>query len=384
MANEEKNITPNVFDGFEAFSKNLVAGDESNSDLEGSTAKEIDPSELMKEVEKEVKEEANKTDDTKKDDAEGVEDTVKKEDTIKDDDTVKDDVKKDTTDDGDLSEYESDIASFLQGKLSEELDIKFPDEDKFESIKDVVDYISDAVAEASIPEYASDDVKKLDEYVRNGGTIADFAQAVKEDKNVDNYNIENETDQKEVIKELLGIKGYDDAQIKRALTRYEDAGVLAEEAEDSLDLLKKYKVKEKERLLENAKKQSEHVKQEQQKFFSNVESTINNIDSIRGIKISSREKQDLLDYIFKPDENGITKYQKDYSSDIKNLLESAYFTKKGDVLIDTIKKDASSKAYKELHQKLKANKDKRTFGSRNQRQGENSDTIGLLSKVLLN
>lgn len=62
------------------------------------------------------------------------------------------------------------------------------------------------------------------------------------------------------------------------------------------------------------------------------------MDSIYGIDIPEKDKKALLEYIFKPDADGITRYQKDYAKSLKNLITSAYFTMKGDTLIDIAKK----------------------------------------------
>ena len=62
----------------------------------------------------------------------------------------------------------------------------------------------------------------------------------------------------------------------------------------------------------------------------------------------------MLNYIFKADANGRTQYQKDYSKSVKNLIESAYFTMKGDLLIDTAKKLGTSSAIKNLKNSLRS------------------------------
>ncbi|UVX33493.1 MAG: hypothetical protein [Bacteriophage sp.] len=66
------------------------------------------------------------------------------------------------------------------------------------------------------------------------------------------------------------------------------------------------------------------------------------MDSIYGIEIPEKDKRALLEYIFKPDAEGVTKYQKDYAKSLKNLITSAYFTMKGDSLI-TIAKQKGKK-----------------------------------------
>lgn len=77
--------------------------------------------------------------------------------------------------------------------------------------------------------------------------------------------------------------------------------------------------------------------QRQQKFFDDVVGEIKSLDNIRGIKIPAKDKKELLAYIFKADASGKTQYQKDYSKSVKNLIESAYFTMRGDTLLDAAK-----------------------------------------------
>jgi hypothetical protein len=78
--------------------------------------------------------------------------------------------------------------------------------------------------------------------------------------------------------------------------------------------------------------------------------------------MSAKEKRELLDYIFKPEADGRTKYQKDYAKDYKNLIESAYFTMRGDSLLSKVANKATSQAARVLQDKL-ASKGRRTKNS---------------------
>jgi stalled ribosome rescue protein Dom34 len=233
--------------------------------------------------------------------------------------------------------------------------------------------------------YASPEIERLNAFVTDGGRLEDYYNTVKPggiDPEV--LDTTSDADLKVAIKEKLLLQGYKDDRIKKMISRYEDSDILQDEGEDAVEFLKDYKISEKERLLENTRKQAEQVKNQQQKFYSSVESNIKDLESIRGIKVSGRDKQDLLDYIFKPDSTGVTKYQRDYMSDVKNLIESAYFTKQGDKLINTAKQVGTSDAYKDLHQKLKANKGKRSSGAASQDDSDSSESLtNLLGKHLL-
>ena len=98
-------------------------------------------------------------------------------------------------------------------------------------------------------------------------------------------------------------------------------------------MLKEYNEKEEQKLLEFQKNEAERIKNEQHMFINNVEESVKGLETIRGVPVTSKERQELIDYILKSDSSGMTQYQKDYMSDINNLVESAYFTKNGQTLL---------------------------------------------------
>lgn len=262
--------------------------------------------------------------------------------TDKDNDTVDEKGEEDDIDSDDGTTSEELIVNFFDS-LSEQLgwsDVE--DEDKPKTAEDLIEYFKDVIEENSIPQYASEEVEKLDEFVRNGGNLKDYF-SIDADIDLDNIEVEdNEINQKLVVKEFLKEKGFSAKQIDKKITKYEDAGILEDEAVDALEALKDIKAERKEKLLEEQQKSAREAQKQQQTFFNNVVSEIKGMDSIYGIEIPEKDKRALLEYIFKPDAEGVTKYQKDYAKSLKNLITSAYFTMKGDSLI-TIAKQKGKK-----------------------------------------
>jgi len=388
-------MAENVFEGFEALDD--IAGmfinkPGSKKPEEPNEIPEVDPNEIINEGE-----EDNDNNDSESE-KEASEDNVKNEsdDEESDDEATSDEGSEDDTGEGEeesedeksedsLSEFEPDITSFLQKRLEEEIGIEFSNDIKIESIGDLVQYLDTIVEEASKPKFANDEMAKLNSFIEEGGKLEDYIKIGPAELDLETIDLENENNQKQVVRELLQAKGYSEERIKKTLIRYEDAGVLEDEAQDAVELLKDYKEKDKQKLLDDTKKTKQLQLEQQQKFVSNVQEIVNDMDSIRGIKISSGEKKELLDYIFRPGADGMTQYQKDYASDIKNLIESAYFTKKGDALIERAQKKASSEANRQLHQKLKANKQKRQKGSGSGSISQKSNSgLSALSKALMN
>lgn len=262
--------------------------------------------------------------------------------TDKDNDTVDEKGEEDNIDSDDGTTSEELIVNFFDS-LSEQLgwsDVE--DEDKPKTAEDLIEYFKDVIEENSAPQYASEEVEKLDEFVRNGGNLKDYF-SIDADIDLDNIEVEdNEINQKLVVKEFLKEKGFSAKQIDKKITKYEDAGILEDEAVDALEALKDIKAERKEKLLEEQQKSAREAQKQQQTFFNNVVSEIKGMDSIYGIEIPEKDKRALLEYIFKPDAEGVTKYQKDYAKSLKNLITSAYFTMKGDSLI-TIAKQKGKK-----------------------------------------
>ena len=269
---------------------------------------------------------------------------------------TEEEIEKESEEETEEDEVESKQVSALFDAIAEELEWDFDEEDEEEkpkTVEELVKYFKEVIEEQSTPEYASEDVAKLDEFVRNGGKLEDYF-SITPDIDVDNVDIENENEQKIVLRELLARKGYSDKQIAKKIERFEDAGVLEDEARDAVEELQEIVAKEKEELLEQQRIKKEEMVQRQQKFFDDVVGEIKSLDNIRGIKIPAKDKKELLAYIFKADASGKTQYQKDYSKSVKNLIESAYFTMRGDTLLDAAKKQGTSSAIKNLKNSLRS------------------------------
>ena len=82
--------------------------------------------------------------------------------------------------------------------------------DLFPSHDKDTDWVRDLISENSTPEYSSEEVKNLDEYVKNGGKFEDYYNRAQEGIDLDHIKIENEEDQRAVVREYLKKTGYTD------------------------------------------------------------------------------------------------------------------------------------------------------------------------------
>lgn len=276
----------------------------------------------------------------------------------------------DDTEDVDPTESKGVMAFF--DAFADSLGWDVEEENKPDSIEGLVDYIKDLVEENSKPEYANEQIKQLDAYVKNGGNFTDFYNNMSHVASYDNLDIEDEANQKTVVRDYLRASGYTDEQISKKIERYEDADMLYDEATDAHERLKEIKQRE----LEEQQRQQDEYRLAQEKqtraFYETVTGTVNSLTNIRGIQIPQQDRKALLDYIFKTNADGKTQYELDYAQDpSKNLIESAYFTMKGNTLLSEATKNGESSATKKLKSMLRhSSKNHTTYNVNEEKQSQ--------------
>lgn len=239
--------------------------------------------------------------------------------------------------------------------ISEKLGWEFDEnEEKPNTIESLIDYFQNIIEEESKPTYASEEVEQLDNFVKQGGKLQDYLK-IDAEIDLDGIDLEDEGSQKIIVKALLKEKGFSQKQIDKKISKYEDAGLLEDEAQDALEDLKEIRQQKKEQLLADQEKAFKQYKKQQQEFYDNVVAEIKDLKNIRGISIPEKDKRELIDYIFKPGADGKTKYQSDYiKGGVKNLIESAYFTKNADKLIQAAKREGNNSAIDKFKQSLRS------------------------------
>lgn len=265
---------------------------------------------------------------------------------------------------------EENVVTNFFDAMAEKLNWEFEeDEDKPKSVDELINYFQNVIEENSKPEYSSEEVEALDNFVKQGGDLKKYL-TIDAELDLDDIDIEDEANQKLVVKQLLKEKGFSTKKIDKLVSRYEEAGLLEDEAQDALEDLKEIKEERKKQLLEDQKKAYREQLQRQQQFYDNVVSEIKGLKNIRGITVPEKDKKVLMDYILKPDTDGKTKYQKDYAKGgVKNLIESAYFTMNADKLIEAAKREGNNSAIDKFRRSLKSN----SITTKSRKQATSSD-----------
>ena len=228
------------------------------------------------------------------------------------------------------------------------------EDERPKNVDELVDYIKNVVETNSIPEYADERIEQLDQYVKNGGKFEDFYQTQQRTISYDNIDIEDESNQKQVVRDYYKLQGMSDEQINRKIERYEDADMLEDEATDAVNYLKAYEEQRAQYMAQQQEAQRQAQEQQAIQFAQDLTNGINNLTNIRGISIPKEDKKALYDYITKTDADGLTAYQKEFNGNlVNNLIESAYFTMKGDALLGEANRNGQTSAANKLRNMLR-------------------------------
>lgn len=228
------------------------------------------------------------------------------------------------------------------------------EDERPKNVDELVDYIKNVVETNSVPEYADERIEQLDQYVKNGGKFEDFYQTQQRTMSYDNIDIEDESNQKQVVRDYYKLQGMSDEQINRKIERYEDADMLEDEATDAVNYLKAYEEQQAQYMAQQQEAQRQSQEQQAMQFAQDLTNGINSLTNIRGISIPKEDKKALYDYITKTDADGLTAYQKEFNGNlVNNLIESAYFTMKGDALLGEANRNGQTSAANKLRNMLR-------------------------------
>ena len=268
------------------------------------------------------------------------------------DEQGEEDVEDDTTDEQNPNEAEQ-IGAFFDA-FAEANGWSVTEDEKPKNVDELIGYITDVVEQNSTPQYADDRIAQLDQYVKNGGRFEDFYQTQQRSISYDNVDLEDESNQKAVVRDYYRLEGMNDEQINRKIERYEDADMLEDEATDAVSYLKAYEAQQAEYMAQQQEAQMKAQQQQAAQFAEDLTNGINGLTNIRGIAIPVEDKKALYDYITKTDADGLTQYQKEFNSNlVNNLIESAYFTMKGDALLGEAQRNGQTSAASKLRNMLR-------------------------------
>ena len=115
-----------------------------------------------------------------------------------------------------VKEDDSNQISLLFQAIAEGVGVDVKEDELPKTADELLGYINAIVDDKSKPSYASDEVKEIDEFVRNGGNIEDYF-AIGSELDYESLDVTDDFTQKQVVREFLSKKGFTDQQIQRKL-----------------------------------------------------------------------------------------------------------------------------------------------------------------------
>jgi len=187
---------------------------------------------------------------------------------------------------------------------------------------------------------------------------------------------ENLSLQKMLVRDLLVKSGWSEERITRKLNRYEDSGVLKEEAEEALASLKEIQVQEKENLIKTQKEEQKQRVQAHEAWLTDLNDHIGKKEEILpGFKLSPKDKTNLYKGITKLDKNGKNEIMRMREKDPEFDLKIAYLATVLKWDFSAFERQSTTKSTRKLADAIKSTKKTGSRPSRGTSKAVNFDTM---------
>lgn len=267
----------------------------------------------------------------------------------------------DTQVEGEVQEHPLKI---IAEELREKGIIGLPDEYKIESDEDFLSIFQQNIEQGVQQSFDSrfenhpqkDKAVALFKYIEDGGDIDKFTEAYANPLAF--IDLTNEKDQERVVTlKLKSTSRLSDEKIKEKISKLKDAALLEEEAKDSFDELSTIQKENEQLLIQEQAERAKLNKEETLKTQNEMREFIQKNDSIKGIDIKSKkDKEVLIDYLFKPSVKVGNQLVSKYAADLENesledFMAIAALKAKG-FDFKTIEKNLEVKVKQDLASKL--------------------------------
>ena len=190
-------------------------------------------------------------------------------------------------------------------------------------------------------------------------------------------NIEKDASlQKALVKDLLARSGWSQERITKKIERYEDSGVLLEEAQDALASLKDIQKAEKENYVEQQKQEQKQRAEAHKQWLEDLNDHIGKKEEILpGFKLSPKDKEQLYKGITKLDKSGKNEIMRMREKDPEFDLKIAYLATVLKWDFSAFERQSTTKSTRKLADAIKSTKKTGSRPSRGTSKAVNFDTM---------
>ena len=265
--------------------------------------------------------------------------------------------------------------------LNEKWGLEIAEDQVPKTIEEFTDMMDSIIAANIKHEFYNEESEIFDKFLRDGGDPRIFMQSSGARKMVEALDMEEVADQKLALEMYYEKKGLDQDEIKKAISKSEKLGELADDAKEVIPKLQKITQTEQAELV---KKQSAIEFERQQsiaKFNNDLVAGVKSIKSIFGMELTTAQKQELLPYITQVDANGRTPQMNDYFADpVMYNIVTAFAWKHKDDILEMMGAPAKDQAISNFRKKQKEIADKRKQTSDHNPDGGADDAFLLTAK----
>jgi hypothetical protein len=186
----------------------------------------------------------------------------------------------------------------------------------------------------------------LDELIYSKSREIEYSQIKEDDLKGDKANVEL---QKRLVSDYLANQDFDDSEIEKKLQKYEDTGMLEDEALTAHKKLQRFEQKYQEGLKLEAEERKKNSDKQFQETLKGIQTTVEQSkEIIPGIDLTVDQKKRLFEAYTKVDSRGKTELLKKIESDPNAWLKITQFMVLLEGKLDSVKTQAVTDATKKV------------------------------------
>ncbi len=268
---------------------------------------------------------------------------------------------------GDKNQSQEDEVSLIKGiaeylKSEKVFDYKDEDfEDSTDFILKKINEVAEAKADEKLKEYP-EVIHELAKNYKEGVPLDYLIESKSREIEYNQIKVEDLSEDKELQKKLVSdwliAQEYDQEDIDKKISKYDDALILEDEAVTALKKLKAYEQKYQETLKQAAKQKADKDKQDYLDQVKGIEKDIEDApEIIPGLALSKEEKKKIFEAYTKTDSKGETQLIKKLKQDPKAWLKITQFMVLMDGNLDSVKTKLNTQVAKQAKQTVQTYKE---------------------------
>lgn len=173
-------------------------------------------------------------------------------------------------------------------------------DDDTEGFKDLIQDTAKLQFEEYKNSFVNDTSKKFIEFLESGGSADEFIQSSSEYPDYSKIDIDDEDNQKLMIREHYELLGWDENDIDSQIEELEEMGSLTKHSKTALKYLSKHRDEYLQGVIENQKQAEQARLQRLENEVVNIQKFIDTSENIAGLPVTKADRTKFIDYLTKP------------------------------------------------------------------------------------